>query len=645
MVWSQNQEDEITSLIEKGDKYRRILPDSAMFFYRTALEQAYIIHLNDTTQKNPAVRETNGKHIIKAETQLGHIYYFDCKYGLAMDHYNKALTVAQSIDDTFEIAETLFNIGEIFLEKNDYPTALDYYDSALNIYQKINSSYGAFWCYLSQGIILKNSGKFQESLETYKKAQDIARQRNDERGVADCYNNMGNVLKQQGKWAQAADYFDHALKIFRKLGEEMRISDCLNNIGDIYYMTGQHFTALKKYMESLRIVKLAGDPYRQIMRNNNIAETLVSLGRYDEALEYFNAAMALAEEANDQLQLAECFTNLGQYFMTGGDSLQATAYFQKALKMATETGNVNVEISINNMLASCFTGQGKYILAMDHALNAHKLALRTGAKHEIMNALFNQYKIYEALGNDGKALAAYQEFVMMKDSMASAQQKTKLEAMEFRETTDLLNSEVAFLEDEKANLEGYIQDKRFVFFFILGMAVLLIAAISILLFKYLRLRSASLLLKARDENDALKKEIDIKDRELAAKSLIIQQKNELLNQTTSELESHKDHGDEAWLKNVINRIRIENNPEQWKEFENYFNKANPEFLKTLSDKYPELTPGERRICTFLRLDMNTREISIITGQSLKSIEVTRTRIRKKLKLSRNENLTNFINRI
>ncbi|MBU2652233.1 MAG: tetratricopeptide repeat protein [Bacteroidetes bacterium] len=642
--YSRN-DDSVSALIAKGDQYRRILPDSALAFYRQALDIAYDILDNIHHQNDKDLSHETGIKIIRAETQIGHIYYFDCRYGLSMEHYYKALQMAETLKDTFQIAETLFNIGEVFLEKSEFENSLNYYDSALNIYLSMDSLAGAFWCYLSQGIVYKTNGQFSEALESYRHSLEIAETLNDRQGVADCYNNMGNVMKKQGRYAKAAEYFDNALRIYRELGAEMRISDCLNNVGDVYYETGQYSVALAKYTESLRIVEITGDPFRSIMRNNNMANALVALNRHDEALHHFNLALVQAEKINDRLQLSDCYTNLGRFFMIKQDTLQATAYFQKALKMASEIQDINSEVALNNLLAGCFTSQGKYILALDHAMKAMKTAKRTGIIHEEMNALYNHYRIFNALKNYSKALDYFREYTTLKDSVIALEQIRQLEELEIREMNDFLKNEIQSLENDNTSLSQVSGKKSIQVIWLLFASGALLIILIITSLAYFRLRSGSLLLKVKDENSRLKQDAEDKERELAAKTLIIQQKNELLNQTSNALESHEGQAGEAWLKNIINRIRIENSPEQWNEFEQYFNKANPDFLKKLNDEFPDLSPSERRICTFLRLDMNTREISNLTGQSLKSIEVARTRIRKKMGLSRDENLNNFINRI
>jgi DNA-binding CsgD family transcriptional regulator len=70
-----------------------------------------------------------------------------------------------------------------------------------------------------------------------------------------------------------------------------------------------------------------------------------------------------------------------------------------------------------------------------------------------------------------------------------------------------------------------------------------------------------------------------------------------------------------------------------------------DFYDKLNEKFPNLSANEKRLCAFLRLNMSTKEISAITYQSINSITVARSRLRKKLELDSDENLISFLESI
>ncbi len=66
----------------------------------------------------------------------------------------------------------------------------------------------------------------------------------------------------------------------------------------------------------------------------------------------------------------------------------------------------------------------------------------------------------------------------------------------------------------------------------------------------------------------------------------------------------------------------------------------------LIQRFPDLSPNEQRLCAFLKLNLATKEISSMTGQSPRAIEMARFRLRKKLGISTQDvNLITFISQI
>ncbi|MDQ6471630.1 triple tyrosine motif-containing protein [Flavobacterium sp. LHD-80] len=80
----------------------------------------------------------------------------------------------------------------------------------------------------------------------------------------------------------------------------------------------------------------------------------------------------------------------------------------------------------------------------------------------------------------------------------------------------------------------------------------------------------------------------------------------------------------------------------WNEFEEIFNQLHDNFMQRMKTTYPELTPRDMRLCAYLRMNFNTKEIAPLLGISVRGVEDTRYRIRKKLQLPSDANITEFI---
>jgi len=140
-------------------------------------------------------------------------------------------------------------------------------------------------------------------------------------------------------------------------------------------------------------------------------------------------------------------------------------------------------------------------------------------------------------------------------------------------------------------------------------------------------------------NEKLRSDIDNKNRELATSTMSIIKKNEFLNDIKSELKN----GDVKSVTKVVKIIDENlNNTDDWKMFQEAFNNADKKFIKKVKSKHPDLTPNDLRLCAYLRLNLSSKEIAPLLNISHRSVEVKRYRLRKKMDLSHNLNLTNYI---
>jgi DNA-binding CsgD family transcriptional regulator/cell division protein FtsB len=140
-------------------------------------------------------------------------------------------------------------------------------------------------------------------------------------------------------------------------------------------------------------------------------------------------------------------------------------------------------------------------------------------------------------------------------------------------------------------------------------------------------------------NDKLRSDIESKNRELATSTMNIIKKNDFLNTIKLELINGGDKNISSVVKIIDKNL---NNTDDWKMFQEAFNNADKNFLKKVKDKHPSLTPNDLRLCAYLRLNLSSKEIAPLLNISPRSVEVKRYRLRKKMDLPHDSNLTNYI---
>lgn len=148
-------------------------------------------------------------------------------------------------------------------------------------------------------------------------------------------------------------------------------------------------------------------------------------------------------------------------------------------------------------------------------------------------------------------------------------------------------------------------------------------------------------------NEKLKSEITSKNMQLAKNTMAMIKKNELLIEIRKEFDKQKEElGLRLPLRYYqrINKLidNSLNSEHDWEMFENLFDQAHENFFRRLKLAYPDLTPSDFRLCAYLRMNLSSKEIAPLLNISIRGVEEKRYRLRKKLNLTADQNLTDFI---
>jgi ligand-binding sensor domain-containing protein len=150
----------------------------------------------------------------------------------------------------------------------------------------------------------------------------------------------------------------------------------------------------------------------------------------------------------------------------------------------------------------------------------------------------------------------------------------------------------------------------------------------------------------RLENEKLANEVQYKNSELASTAMNMVQKNETLGkirEAVLKLKKTTEPGQiEDGFKSIF-RLLDENRIQQdWDTFAQHFDQVYSDFLSALKEEYPFLTTGDAKLCAYLRLNLSSKEIAQLMSITVKSVELSRYRLRKKLQLPKETNLMNFL---
>jgi DNA-binding CsgD family transcriptional regulator len=149
------------------------------------------------------------------------------------------------------------------------------------------------------------------------------------------------------------------------------------------------------------------------------------------------------------------------------------------------------------------------------------------------------------------------------------------------------------------------------------------------------------------QNEKLQSEIQNKSQQLSNVAINVVRKNEILEEIRDELKQVKTEMGQQ-LPNIhyqklLNSIeRNVAGKEDWTLFEQNFDEVHEQFFKRLRQLFPNISPSELRLAACLRMNLSTKEMAPVLGISIRGVEIKRYRLRKKIGLSSDSNLVQFM---
>lgn len=571
-------------------------------------------------------------------------------------------------------AASLWTTGLLLL-KSDKKESLDYFRKALKIAEEIDDKVGICNYQTAIGNITKELGDIKASNEAQEQALQAALATNDKRLILKTRINIARNQSSSGAPVEAAQQLQEAIKIAEELDDQPLLARAYGTLGSIYRLQGNSPTALEYYLLALQLNEKNNEYSSTSINLINIAGIQSEQSEFDAALETINKALQLASEKRDSMKMSICFTNFGNIYQQMNRP-EALDYFQKALTMSKDS---NIGQNINNLMniGSIYAARNEFDAAMKNFGEALALAQKADIKSALgevyvkigvsylQQKQYNQAKdyiqkalalattihytelqkdchrllseIYAATGNFRDAYTSHVQYKLLFDGMFNEKNTRKIALLE---SSHKFAKEREVYELEKSGRELRIKNQQQT---ILSLVVISLLVLLLSFAVYWSGRLKKRVLKLEIEN--INRELEANQKAMAVAKLKLVQNSERDAHTVQMLEDIGKCAIGVENKNInslINNYKFQSNHSNWEEFETLFTKVNTSFWDKLNELYPTLTPNERKLCVFLKLNMSNKDIALITLQSEEALKKSRLRLRKKFDLDRSINLSAFI---
>ncbi len=465
--------------------------------------------------------------------------------------------------------------------------------------------------------------------------------------VASTEHYIGQVYFRVGLYGQA---FEHLLKadmMMRNEGYENipAVSVYLYQLGLDYYRFEDFDKALPCFLEAIRHPVYL--PRNEMNSLNAIGLIYAKRKDYAHAIDYYQQTINRAKVYKDTALIGIASGNMGSVYLAQGNNTQALQYYQQnyALNSKREDGR--------NDAALCALYMAKAFARLHQADSAFSY-LKKG--HDLQTIIdttewLHFYKTYlEASIEANKQKGDLVQTLQLADSLLDFKDSVKE-----RLNAKFLNRAVQKTEAERNLAELQLLESRrkvsqLRLLLVIGMLVITIAVL-LLIFKNYRRRKAAQELVAEKERQLLHLEklrteesLQHASEQLQTYLATIREKNEYIELLDTEMASLKETGDKESQSSIMDSLLSNTilTDEDWRRFRGLFEQVYPGFTSRLASKFANLSPAETRLLILSRLELSSREMANMLGISVDAIRKSRYRLRKKINLDEDTELSAVI---
>ena len=529
----------------------------------------------------------------------------------ALFYANKGYLIAEKKKNNKAIADNLSNLGNLYVTKNQFDIAKKYYTASLKIYEVDNNLLEYCRNLMRIGNIDFLQNKYQNALTKFHKCLVIAEENNFTALIPHLNNNIGYLFYELEDYKDATKYLKIAYEQFSKVNDQYNMANVLSSIASINFKLGKTDLAINEHLKVIKLFKKTGNWEDLISPYNALVKI------YNEKKDYKNA------QKFSDIALQNLNKKSSPDFI-GPISKYKTELFYSVAKLYYDKKEINKSIYF--------------------AHKSLKLAKDNSFTTDITDNAKILYQIYRKQNRIDSALYYNDIYIKYNEIYISESDIKKVTQIKMQyKFDDILRKK------EIENIEKIAASKRNELLFI-GITIFTVLGIIIMILLYLYQKSKTVKLMLTKENlelekVALNQDIDYKSKELASKTIYLLEKNEFIQSLAQKLKILKPEikkENQGTFQEIINELNQNSSNKVWNEFEIRFKEVHSSFYDNLNKLHPDLTPNEIKICAFLRLNMSTKDISAITHQSVKSINMARFRLRKKLDIESEDNLINYL---
>lgn len=510
----------------------------------------------------------------------------------AQDVLNELLKKAEENQSSKHIILAYLNLGNLYNYYGLYDEALRYFLLSIEASEETGNDLFLNSIYNNIGIIYSENKAYDEARTYFEKALAISRTQQDaEVRVGLNLINLGVNRNKVHDDEAALRHFNEALNIFEALEDTVRLGTARSIIGNIQFDNGDFELALTQYQIAYNTANPEIEPWFRWEYALNIGKTYVALNYPDSAQAYISEALLGFESSNNQELEIESHKVQAEIDLM--DARPKSAY-QHTLKSLVLQDSILAEKTAN------WVSQKKLNYEFGKKEKELELLEATSARKQTITLL---------IGSLGVMLAILLG-IIARARLNRLRQKNLL--LEKEQSLSALRLETNRISQEKQAEEFASQEQV-----------------------------------NKLEREKLQQEIDFKNRALVGKAMNLANQSEHFSSVQDILKtaSENEQDQAKAIHEALGVLKSQENLEnEWESFKVHFEEVHPNFFGRLARHNASLNAGDYRMCAYIILDLSPKEVAQLLNISPDSVRKRKQRLREKLNLKGQDNLTDWLKR-
>ena len=564
----------------------------------------------------------------------------------AFDTMKVAMRLAQKTHHPYALAEASFQYGRYYLDKSMSDSASYYFKLADKHYREMDSLF-------KPKLIQYHLASVENLRANYTGARELiakgliekARNRRDSLLQLRYINLNATVHSNLDDQKRSIEEGLKALELAIAMKDKPREAAALKALGSSYHYASNHVRALEYKKRALNAYEDLNDMPMVGVMLNNIGNGVSVMGDERGAIPYFEKSLKISEKFKNYNMVAITSFCLGRSYVRLGEPKKGEPYFKSSLQLSkTVTKAPKTEMWALNGLGNAYNKLNQPQKAIPLLNRTIKISDSINRKADKAVAYDYRSTSYELLGQFKASLDDARMFKIVSDSIAKIERLDEIERLTVAYETEKKEAEIALQKEEINTLNEKAKvDKLTKGLYAGGMASAL-ALFGLSVFGY-RQRIKKNRIAREKQEEIYRQEITHKKKELASQTLHLVQKNTFLEELKENLENLKNSPDKFKMefRRIVMLLKKEKaSDKDWETFKTYFSEVHNDFDQKLKTLYADISEKEIRLAAFLRMNLTTKEIAATLNVLPDSILKSKYRLKKKLGLDKETDLTSFL---